>query len=890
MRLTHIRGLGSLLLCFSMLAALPVGAIASTAPAGVLTPHPIVILPGSPEEKQYLADDASALLEIGYDALLPYKRVAQNAMYYTYRFSPGRGRMAYLLLGIESQFLILISTDEGKSYTQVSAMETNEMSGSRVLIDLTPYLRDTGTVLLRFEDRFKEDSWGPILQEMLFYDEGPGNSARMILDSGWTVDGKPYQSGTTVGSKGETTFSCEFTAPTEWAAHDTAVYLGETVGKLTSAKLNGSSLSLRRSWDWGWWSPVHGELRSGTNRLEITVAAEDGKAGIVGPARVGLTIPACAAPSGYRLDDRTWERNRRYAPYTPAKMNFLAGNFIQSVYDDRYGLLAFMPRERMPIQFVEESLRVLTQLADEDRYTPVVRLEFARRLYHGCKRAILPGGERIFAVKRDGRPIDIRPIQGAPFLTMISKFDSARRLASFGIDVPAGDGSWSTCETFTDTPVTREQAGGSFTRTWSAGGRSIPVPASYPPGDSDRAPTMEIKLDGRSPVRLHVGKMDQQDMWFIPGSYGPESVLLPDGSAVWAQSREFDVRNPGFHYLMVRGGGSISRSLLLAWNKQPVRVVTQRANGGRYGRLYSDISLEFDSPAPTTVRVTILPFDGYPASMRTPRAVAENIVRTGRLGCNGFEPSYGCTSLSIGPNGMAAAAYLFTKYKLPEADEARKLAVACMDAAVDIEMHGNQTPRLNHLIAGVQYLHLLGHKEYDVWARKWADRLVQGQAKDGSWPWLDYQWLCMIGMLRAHDITGDAKYMDAYRRALATIEYRDSALYWKGKPVNDDGFGGATAFAGSGYMGDMKMAADALRFNSHFIDDTAFGCDLNPYMLGLSARGLRLKKQPKLVLGIDEFAEYTGTVVQKLDRPTAYIVNPNHPFARQISAPDSGAR
>ena len=887
MYIKNICRIYSQLLCFTILMVIITGTDASTLltpnPAtSDLIPHPTVILPGSPAEKQYLAYDASALIEVGYDSQLPYKRVAQNAMYYTYRFSPGKNKMAYLLLGIESQFLILISTDEGKSYNPVSAMEKNELSGSRVFIDLTPYLKETGTVLVRFEDRFKEDSWGPILSEMLLYDEGIGNAARMTLASGWTVGRNSYTPNTTIATESMTAFSCVFNSTDEWANHDTAIYLGEINGKLMGVRLNGKTLDVKRTWDWGYFSPVFKDLQpGGMNRLEIMIMPENGKAGIAGPVRVGLSIPACASPGSYSLDNQTWERNRKYAPYTPEKMNFLAGNFIQSVYDDRYGLLSFMPRERMPIHFVEESLRVLTQLADEDRYTPVVRLEFARRLYRGCKKAILPGGEYIFAIKRDGRPIDIRPIENTPNLMMVSKFDTARRLASFGIDLQEADGSWNPCISFKDSKITKGKNGSSFTRTWNKDDRSISVLASYPPGDSDIPPAMEIKLDGKGPVRLHVGKMDQSDMWFIPGSYGPESILLPDGSAVWAKDRQFDVRNPGFRYLMVRGGGSISKSLLLVWNKQPVRVVTQQIKGGRYGQLYSDISLEFNSPTPASVRVSIYPFDGYPSSMRTPRAVAENIVKTGRLGCQGFEPAYGCTSLSIGPNGIAASAYLFTKYKLPESAEARKLAAACMDSAIDMELHGNQTPRLNHLIAGVQYLHLLGYTKYDVWARKWADRLIKSQSEDGSWLWFDYQWLCMIGMLRAYDITGDAKYIDAYRKALSTIEYRDSSLYWKGNPVKDDAFSGATAFAGSGYMGDKKMAEDALKFNSHFIDDTAFGCDLNPYMLGFSARRLDFKKQPKLILGIDEFVEYTDTIVRKLDRPTAYIVNPNHPFAKK---------
>ena len=90
-----------------------------------------------------------------------------------------------------------------------------------------------------------------------------------------------------------------------------------------------------------------------------------------------------------------------------------------------------------------------------------------------------------------------------------------------------------------------------------------------------------------------------------------------------------------------------------------------------------------------------------------------------------------------------------------------------------------------------------------------------------------------------------------------------------------------------GRLGDRAMAQTVLTFHSGFIDDRGIcACsDLNPYMLGFSARGLNIPTQPKIVLGMTEFAEYGGETARPLDRPTAYVVNPHHPIARDIDFP-----
>lgn len=276
-----------------------------------------------------------------------------------------------------------------------------------------------------------------------------------------------------------------------------------------------------------------------------------------------------------------------------------------------------------------------------------------------------------------------------------------------------------------------------------------------------------------------------------------------------------------------------------------------------------------------------MPFDGYESLLKTPRAIAENIVRTGTLGCNGFDPVSNANSTSLGPNGISAAAYLFRKYGLQEAKEAEDLAVKCMDAAIAWENAGMHSWRPWHLIIAADNLNALGHPEYKSWAVKWADRIISEQSPDGTFMWYDYQWLCALGLLRAYELTNKPEYKAAYDKTVSTVEYKDDSIFWNGKQITDDGFGGATAFSVFGHLGEIESAEKVLSFNKD-IDDRAFGCDLNPYMMGYSAKGMKYNTEPKIILGIDEFAEYTGGTVRKLDHPTAYLVNPYHPFSDKI--------
>lgn len=850
---------------------------------------PIIIRPNQPIEKSYLVENRSACIETGVDPRTPFIRVGDGEeMYYVYKFSPGKGNMAFLLLNVSSQFLISASNDNGKTYQVISSMKECEQVGTRVFIDLTPLAKKTGEVLLKFEDKHKEDGWGALTSEIRYYNAGKGSDTRIILDR-WKVNGSPYQTGKSILSSKKTVFTTEFKAPEGWWNQDLAVYFSDFLGNDISAKLNGKKINIGRTWDSGYWADISKTIKSGSsNVLEVAVNPSNGKAGLWTPVRVGLRYPACAVPLAKNIDDSNWMPNRNFEPYKIDEMNFLSGNFMQTLYDDRYNLLAFAPAERMTVHYLHDTFRSLVALAEEERHTPAARVELVRKLYAGCKDGLLPGGEYLYSFKHDQRPIDIRPYPDSTDLIMVQKMDNWTYLCPIGVAL--GTSKTSDKPTVKDTKLNQKKDAFSFKRQWKFDDRIITGSASYHLGDSGIPPSIEFQLDGKGAVKIDFKELSEQGKWFVPGSWGAEAVMLPDGETFWAYKQNIEFKNPAFDYFMIRGGnGSVpiqpcentyAKALMIMWSVKPDSITTSTKDGSRFGKQINNITLEYKNESPAKVKITLMPFQSYPESLITPRTIAENILKTGKTGTGIYDCVTTANGSGIGPDGLAAAAYIFKKYNCPEAKEAETLAVDSMRAFINLDKAGAQTNELYYLISGCMYLHLLGYTEFDEWARIWADRMLASQNPDGSWRWLNFQLRCMEGLMRAYELLGDQKYLDAVNLGLKTLEYKDNNLYWKGNVSRDD-FCGATTYALFGNLGIKDLAQKALDARKHYIDDRGFfACsDLNPYMLGFAAAGLDMPKEPKQIVGLTESIIYNYDGVKVQNMPTCYVVNQHHPLA-----------
>ncbi|MBP5274199.1 MAG: hypothetical protein ILO36_04610 [Abditibacteriota bacterium] len=841
---------------------------------------------GSPEEAKYLFEENSALREVGSDPFKPFIRVADRKMFYTYRFGLKKGRCAFLLLDIRTQFCAEASCDN-KTWQKVCDFEACDTLAGLTLVDLTPFAAVSDTVYLRLTDKYPEDGWGALLAGFRLYTtDAAADVSRTVIER-WKCGGREVAPGESVETETEAVFSARFFVPAGWKSEETALYIPGSRGAVASAKINGKDARVGVTWDRGRY--ITGRFEYGReNTAEITLAPEKGRAGIAAPARAGLRYTACATPSSRLLDGKAVDPMRALAPYTPDKMNYIAGNYLSSIYDSRYGLLGF--NDNQEIHYLHDTARSMCALAEEERFTPVVRLELMERLYEGLKGGILPGEDLILFFKHDRRPVDIRPYGDAPQLTMVQKMDEMRHLCTIGPEEKLTGA-------VKDSPLVYKNGKWRFTRSWRGAGRSVSALCEYWLGDMDTPPSLTFSFDGKGENVIELGSLAENGFWFRPGSWGPEEITFPDGLHR-AAARGLDIAEPDFPYIIISGGNGMGEtdvpdqgagvSLLVMWDKKPRRITARTEKGGRRGGVLSGLSLEFSAEC-RKAKIRVIPFMGYPNDQKAVIRLAENVLKTGRFGAGFYNPHASTFGDGIGADGFAAAAYIFGKYGLPEkAAEAKALAARALDTYIKYDQAESGSNQLYHLIKAVLYMHLAGESRFDNWGRKWADRIVNAQKEDGSWTWSNWQVRNMSGLISAWELTGDDKYLASVKKGLESVSYDgEGRRLWKGAPSADD-FHGAGSFNIYGWLGDAENAQKAIDSSLSYISDGGFfRCsDLNPYMLGLSAKGLGLaKSEKKHILSLTESAVYDKEKVLVVPGPLCYTWNRFHPFAGDVDFP-----
>jgi hypothetical protein len=302
--------------------------------------------------------------------------------------------------------------------------------------------------------------------------------------------------------------------------------------------------------------------------------------------------------------------------------------------------------------------------------------------------------------------------------------------------------------------------------------------------------------------------------------------------------------------------------------------------------LFSDLVLEFP-PSAQPVKIWCFPFAGYTPSLHTPRALADNLLKTGRFGAGCYDVASTCNQDGVGPGGLAAAAWLFEQYHTPEAAEARTLAKQAFDACRRRDRAGVHSNQCYYLLNGCEYMVLLGYQDYRAYAAQLGDRILAQQAPDGSFTWLNFQFRNMIGLWRAWKLTGERRFLQGFQRALKTLAFRDGVLYWKDRPVTvGDDFTGALPVAIYGALGDYEALQAVLKARKAYVDDRGFqACsDLNPYMLGFSLRAQPASASlaKKLLVPLGSCVRYSKEGAVLLARPSCYFVNSHTPLAENL--------
>lgn len=112
-------------------------------------------------------------------------------------------------------------------------------------------------------------------------------------------------------------------------------------------------------------------------------------------------------------------------------LNALAGNYLSTLLDTRFDLNGYDASIRFREQFyAHDTSRALIALADEERYSPIVRLDQIKALYEGVKSAMVPGSDYELFLQRESYPKLVR--KSTTDETHLEFFSSTDRVMIYG--------------------------------------------------------------------------------------------------------------------------------------------------------------------------------------------------------------------------------------------------------------------------------------------------------------------------------------------------------------------------------------------------------------------------------------------------------------------------
>jgi len=296
------------------------------------------------------------------------------------------------------------------------------------------------------------------------------------------------------------------------------------------------------------------------------------------------------------------------------------------------------------------------------------------------------------------------------------------------------------------------------------------------------------------------------------------------------------------------------------------------------GKKFASMVLEFDGGDEPTVSAVCL--TGMDVTLDFAYYVAENMVENFTYGTNGYDPSFLCDH-SLG--GLAAGAYLMKKYDVTGWEDAVELAAqALTDRYAAFNSRNYTINYFQSAMAGCHFMVLMDEAadEFKKMASAFADRIVSGQAADGTYTWLESR--NPVATLIAYDITGNEKYLNAARRWLEANEYTEDGIIYRGQTHSEPSFVGTGDLILMNRFGYDDPLGTIAPIVGDEINDSGFSfynSDINPYFLGYSLQDLMNVKydidQKKTEIALGQFCMYDADGnLTVTDAPSVYVNNP----------------
>ncbi|HSV74243.1 MAG TPA: hypothetical protein VLH79_10830 [Chthonomonadales bacterium] len=596
-----------------------------------------------------------------------------------------------------------------------------------------------------------------------------------------------------------------------------------------------------------------------------------------------------------------------FRPYDLVELNVLGAAYGENMLDCRVNATSYTHLnadtpggDGFHLQFHDDSARFLESLAWEDQYSPIVRLELARRLVKGALAARVPGSfsDSYFRHRSGGKTFlvlgDRQGRDGRMLLSMWGDELTGSLKVGFRL---RREGAWVGMDAFrhTDPPgamTTAAEARGdrwwhaspvTVQRDYAGDGMGVRFTGRYGLSDENRPFEYAFRADAGDGLEITVG--EPATPMPLLGDYRlPTTAHLPDRVTSF-RSDEGDrtIERPAFRYLILRKTGGAfaatgySAALLVMWEGQPeqVRLVADKGFGevrvrwaGREGRVWLNPYYWLDDD-----------------DLELVHRSAESFLARGALLQNGFPTQQ---MLNAVPAGLAAGAYLLTRHRDPLAQTARVNAIRAVDRLFAAEDEGKKLVRCFFTVRAAAWMVKTARELGDAPMEARYAALVERAVQRMCAPELGYDgkgWASgwdhfnsMKALALAHDATGRPAFLEAYRRALEVYTIDPRGIYRYGTAMAAPGgfetYSGALPLAVWGHSGRMDWVQQLIDLDvpngwheparpvRDTWNDAGAGpwaqVDANPKFLGFSLKGARLPTEPKAVTPVGAFPSYDG--------------------------------
>lgn len=544
-------------------------------------------------------------------------------------------------------------------------------------------------------------------------------------------------------------------------------------------------------------------------------------------------------------------------PYDLAKLNCLAINYCENLVDMRVNLTSYTHLDSdinawdaWNLQFPDDTARFVEGLVFEARYSPVVRLELARKLLKGLMAAHVPGtrAEYFFRHRSAGKTymiFDDQEKENEGRLTLANWGDSVEGALKVGFRAKIGD-EWQAVEAFeyTDTPaagghpavartgataddleaatrtsVNWNQSPYSFKRHYTNDKGAVDFTGRYWFSDANKPIEYTFESKDAEEVDVVVGEPGgfMHLLWDCnPNNIAPGIIHLPDRKTVYHSDKDGSItlEAPDYNYFILRKetvwvSRGHSSALLVMWEGQPSAIEALEDNG--YGEIRLRFAKKGDS-AGGRVWLYPIPWLDTPELNYVHRN-AESFLATGQLMQNGFPSQQMVNAI---PAALAAGAWLMTHYNDPMAATVRRQAENAVDAMILPEDEGKWFLRTFFEIKAAAWMVLLGKEmndqrlidKYTPRVEKIMERQLSktlgydGDALGGGWSHFN----AMKAVWLAWEATGREDYKEVHDRALAVYTIDEKGIYIKGELM--DAPGGFNTYSGALPLGIWGHAGE----------------------------------------------------------------------------------